>query len=475
MRPTDWKPRTRIAASVAIAAGVAAVAALGWKVANPAGTDARLTVHFTCDSFGRLEPCGCFTGQHGGLTRLRTWLERNRKPGTTLKLDVGGAIAGTQDYDLIQYRYLTRAYERMGYSALNVGGREAGINATRLATLAKESPVPLISASLVHADNNELLLPPSRIVKVDGLRIGILGVVSPDSVPNPGTGLRILNLNEAINRQLPELREQSDLIILLAFAKESEMRRLARDYFEFALILGGDVEGPSQELIHENDSILLFTTNQARTVGTLSAKLSQGPRRHLLEPKHSIDLLWEDIPQDPELLAMVREFRNEIRHTRLDVDDPHAVNPDAIPGVAPTAHYVGSASCASCHPKAHEIWSKSGHAKAFETLVKKGADADPHCIACHTVGFGKPGGYRREMGKEQLTDVSCESCHGPASEHLERYQNGKANSFRFRPLGPGDCKTCHYGEFSRPFEWDLFWPGIRHDNEAPASKPAENQ
>ncbi len=66
------------------------------------------------------------------------------------------------------------------------------------------------------------------------------------------------------------------------------------------------------------------------------------------------------------------------------------------------------------------------------------------------------------MGSASLVDVGCESCHGPASEHIARYVDGKPSNFKFRPLGPGDCKTCHYGEFSRPFEWDKFWPGIGH-------------
>jgi len=464
------KTLIRIIAVLAIAAAVTTAFLLYQRSSDKNRPAQHLTIHFTCDSFGRLEPCGCFTGQHGGLTRLKTWLDLNEQPGNSLKLDVGGAIAGAQDYDLIQYKYLTRAYESMDYSALNIGGREAAIPAAQLSALAKQSPVPLISASLVDAESNALILPPYRIVEIDDVRIGILGVVSPHSAPSAGNGVRALGLNEAINRQLPTLTQKADLIILLAFADENEMRRLASDYFEFALILGGDVQGPTQEMIRENDSIILYTTNQARTVGTLSAGLSKGPHTQLLSPTYSIDMLWDQIPQHKDLLAMVREFRSEIRNTKLDVDDPNAVNPDMIPGVAATAHYVGSKSCAECHAEAHEVWSKSGHAKAFDTLVQKGADADPHCISCHTVGFGKPSGYRREMGKDKLTDVSCESCHGPASEHLERYQNNKPNSFQFRPLGPGDCKSCHYGEFSRPFDWDQFWPNVSHGKEKAINK-----
>ncbi len=424
-----------------------------------------LTIHFTCDTAGRLEPCGCFTGQHGGLTRLRTWLDAEKSASPVLNLDVGGAIAGSADYDLIQYRYLARAYASMGYAALNMGGREAAVSAKELVALAAGSPVPMISASLVDAATRKEILPPYQIVQRGGLRIGILGVVSPDSVPTPGDGLAILALDEAINRHLPALAAQSDLVVLLAFAKESEMRRLARDYFEISLILGGDVAGPTQDILRENDSIILYTTNQARSVGTLTANVSGETRKRLVDPAYQIRLLEEGIPQHKELLDYVKQFRREIRDTRLAIDDPHSVDPNAIPGVTTTATFVGSASCQSCHPQAYETWQKSGHGHAFETLVKNGSDADPHCIACHTVGFGQPSGYRRPMGANSLVDVGCESCHGAASEHVDKHAHGKPTSFRFRPLGPGDCVTCHQGEFSRPFDWDKFWPAIAHGKE----------
>jgi hypothetical protein len=426
----------------------------------------RITIHFTCDTSGRLEPCGCFTGQHGGLTRLRTWLDGRRDPGLVLKLDAGGALAGQADYDVIQHRFIARAYHNMGFAALNMGRDEAMLSAARLRELATSAAVPLVSASLVDETTREGVLKPHQTVTLGGLRIGILGVVSPTSVPAPGEGLAVLSLNEAIDRHLPALAEDSDLVILLAFATEPEMRRIARDYYEFALILGGDVAGPAPELLRENDSIILYTTNEARTVGTLTARLDGGPRTRLLDAEYAIELLRDTIPHHPEILALVQDYRLEIRNTTLAVDADRIVDPNAIPGVAATASFVGSQTCQSCHPKAHEVWSNSGHAHAFETLVKLGSEADPQCIGCHTVGFGRDGGYRRPMGSSSLVDVGCESCHGPGSEHVDRYLHGKPNNFRFRPLGPGDCKSCHYGEFSRPFDWDTFWPPVSHGSEA---------
>ncbi len=463
------KTAARIAATILLVAAITG-AIYHFTRSNTPRAAGTLTVHFTCDTAGRLEPCGCFSGQNGGLTRLRTWLEQRKNPGPVLKLDVGGAIAGGADYDLIQYRYLARAYGTMGFSALNMGGREAMIPAKSLASLAAVSPVPLVSASLVDAETRKPLLEAFRIVELGGIKVGILGVVSPHSVAEPGAGLAVLGLNEAIDRQLPALAAKTDLVILLAFANEGELRLLARDYFEFALILGGDVAGPTQEILRENDSMILFTTNQARTVGTLAARIAGEKRKRLLDPTYEIQLLEENIPQSVDLLALVREYRSEIRRTPLAIDDPHAVDPNAIPGVSATATYVGSASCQSCHPQAHEVWQKSGHGRAFDTLVKRGSDADPHCIKCHTVGFGQASGYRRPLGVDSLVDVGCESCHGPASEHLAKQLHGKPSAFKFRPLGPGDCKSCHYGEFSRPFDWNKFWPAIVHGKELKGGK-----
>ena len=431
------------------------------KTAKASG-DGPFTVHFTCDTAGRLEPCGCFTGQHGGLTRLRTWLEERKDYKQSIKLDVGGAIAGEEDFDIIQYRYLARAYSTMGYSALNMGAREAALPPSTLAELSRTSPVPMLSASLVRSDDRSNILEPFRIIEKDGTRIGILGVVSPKSVPTPGAGLTVLGLNEAIDRHLPALTAKTDIVFLLAFASESELRQLASDYFEFALILGGDVSGPNQDIIRENDSIILFTTNQARTVGTLEGRFEKRGRTHIADPSYRIMLLKEEIPQNPELRDLVSSYRKEIAKTPLAIDATEQSDPNAIPGVISSATYVGSETCKQCHAEDHAKWSNTGHAHAFATLQKTGSEADPHCVKCHTVGFGKPGGYRRPLGGQSLTDVGCESCHGPASEHVARYLHGKPSNFRFRPLGPGDCTTCHYGEFSRTFVWDEFWPPVSH-------------
>ena len=417
-----------------------------------------LPVYFTCDTRGRLEPCGCFTGQLGGLTRVRTWLDRNRIDDSLL-VDVGNSLAGQEDFRVIKYEHILEAFEMMGYHGLNLGGAEAKLPATTLQELIASTEAPILSASLVIATNRELIAPPSRIVEIRGQKIGILAVIDPNSVSVPGEGLDILSLDNAISRHLPSLAESCDEVVLLAYTNEEEMKRIANEFYEISLIVGGDVRQASQYLAQENQSYIVYTSNQARTVGQLTLQRKGDD----LEGSHfDIHLMKPNIPQDKDLLALSSRYREVVRKTDLLVDHPERIGENAVPGVKPLATYVGSEQCAQCHAEENHKWHISAHARAFHTLVKKNSDADPSCIACHTVGFGTTSGYRRSYGDEKLVNVGCESCHGPGSEHVKAWQSGKAPTFKFRPLGAGDCMKCHHGEFSRPFDWDEFWPLIEH-------------
>jgi hypothetical protein len=451
----------------ALAAGLTIAAVAVWLFAparEELERDFPLAIYFTCDTRGRLEPCGCFTGQHGGLTRLKTYMD-SQPAEASLRFDVGDSIGGVADYDLVQYRYMLRAFAELRFDAINLGHREAQVNASALRDLATTSPVPLISANLLDAESGQPVVAPYRIVRRGAARIAIIGVVEPRGMRDRlGEGLRIEEIGTTLAALLPELRDRADLFVLLAFVDEGFLSSLAREFYEFDLILGGRVRQPAQNLIRENRSAIFFTTNEARTVAAMETEVHEGRRLQVIAAQ--VIFLDESIPEDEMFVALSDDYRKEIRRTRLALDDLAGLDLEQVPGVAPIATYVGTESCIGCHLQSHHIWERTGHAHAFASLQKKGADADPNCIGCHTVGLGTPSGYRREFEGRRLVNVGCESCHGPGSEHVtqraaQRTSN-EAVLFKYRKLTAADCTQCHYGEFSRPFEWDLFWPPIEH-------------
>lgn len=422
-----------------------------------------LQVYFTCDARGRLEPCGCYVGQFGGLTRLKTTLD-TEADGEALHVDVGDAAGGHEDYDLIQYRYMLRAFKAMNYDALNMGGREAQFNVAQLREIKQSSPVQLLGANLLDKATQHPIFDAYRIVERGAFKIGIIGVLDPHVLTEgPGAGLVVGDMNSAVDKSISELRGKTDLIILLAFTDEAGLARLAQDFFECQVILGGKVSQPAQELKKVNRSLVYFVTNESRALGVLWLQLTKGSSPGI--NGNEIRLLHDKIPQDLSIREMMQGYRDEIRHARLAVDDPQNLAADMVPGVRSMSTYVGTDKCLACHQSAAKVWTASGHARAFATLVARKADADPKCIGCHSVGFGLPSGYRREYGADKLIDVGCESCHGPGSLHVRQRTGDASISFTYRPLDAGDCRKCHHGEFSRPFDWDKFWPPIKHGKE----------
>jgi len=422
-----------------------------------------LPIYFTCDTHGRLEPCGCFTGQYGGLTRLKTVLDAETTP-SALRLDIGNSAAGAEDYDFVEYHYMLQAFAAMHYDAINIGASEAQFTVAQLRELKKNSTTPILCANLVDKSTGAQIFDAYRIIERSGQRIALIGVVDPRAAPTPGAGLSIGGMESALEKTLGDIRGKADLIVLLAFTDEATLTELAQRFYECQVILGGNVSQPAQQLQKENRSLIYFVTNEARALGILHLRLTQGAP--LQVAGNEIRLLNDKIPQDKSLSDLMQKYRAEIRATRLAIDDPNYLAADTIPGVRAAATYAGTEKCLTCHKEAAAAWVASAHSQAFLALTARKADADPKCIGCHTVGFGNASGYRREFAGAKLINVGCESCHGPGSLHIREREGDTSVHFTFRPLDGGDCVKCHYGEFSRPFDWKEQWQLIKHGKDS---------
>jgi len=433
----------------------------------PAAESARLVL--TADIRGRLVPCGCFTGQLGGMTRLYTALQKDKRSVPELRVDAGDAIGGYEDYHVMEYRHILEAFRLMEFDALNLGARETRISAEALRNYFAGGDTPLVSANVYLDGEDQPVVHPFVTRRLGGRKIIVTGIVDPSSIApgGIGEGLRVKDPDLVLRELLPELRRECDLLVLLAFADENRLRHYAENFYEADFILGGDVSQPSGNTRSVNQSEVFYVANESRTVGLIDfdMKKADGRDRTAIDIRKAEPfLLYDWIPEAEAIVQLADAYREEIRHATLDIDRPGRLDENAIPGVHAAATYVGSESCMGCHQMEHEIWKSSSHADAWETLVHKNADADPNCIGCHSVGFGEPSGYRRAFEHEKLVNVGCESCHGPGSRHVEERRSGKPVTFHFRPLSEADCRSCHYGEFSRPFEWDAFWPVVAHGN-----------
>lgn len=130
--------------------------------------------------------------------------------------------------------------------------------------------------------------------------------------------------------------------------------------------------------------------------------------------------------------------------------------------------YIGAGQCKNCHTgedkgDAYTKWTKTPHAKAFETLAgdkakeiaKKQGIEDPQksekCLKCHVTAYGVAANELKKSFKPDQ-GVQCESCHGPGENHFKvRFAESQKGGTP-APVGEGEikkgrtmelCKTCH--------------------------------
>ncbi len=163
----------------------------------------------------------------------------------------------------------------------------------------------------------------------------------------------------------------------------------------------------------------------------------------------------ESFSDDPRQVANLDDFRQRLRTADFSADSTLVGHFNSGGGTG-DQQYAGSESCARCHEHDSTHWRTTKHAAAWDSLQPKQSFADPFCQQCHTTGYGQPGGFQTIAKSLSRTNVGCESCHGPSSQHV-------AEPLKRTPFQSRDqCVVCHDRENSPNFRYDEYWSKIVH-------------
>jgi 5'-nucleotidase len=175
------------------------------------------------DLHGHLEPP---EPELGGVAWLGAWLDRASEshPERTIRVHAGDMVGASP---LISSHFgdepAIEATNRMGFDVGTLGNHEfdeGGAEALRLVGLAG---YPYVAANTVTRDGGELILPPYRIVRRAGVKVGFIGVTTEDTpyflLSEFARRYRWTDLSESVNRWVPELRRRGvAAIVVLAHA-----------------------------------------------------------------------------------------------------------------------------------------------------------------------------------------------------------------------------------------------------------------
>jgi 2',3'-cyclic-nucleotide 2'-phosphodiesterase (5'-nucleotidase family) len=102
---------------------------------------------------------------------------------------------------------------QMGYDAMALGPKELSLATAVLAQRIEQASLAVVSANVVLTETGELVTDPFTVLPLDGHQVGILGLTRNDAGISPD--LAVLDPAAALQRYLPDLVEQADVVIVL--------------------------------------------------------------------------------------------------------------------------------------------------------------------------------------------------------------------------------------------------------------------
>ena len=190
-----------------------------------------VTLIWTGEQNGHLEPCGCAKPQLGGMPRRAGYL-RSLPPGPSLRVDNGDLTEARGRQDELKAETSIQLLNELGYAAINLGEADLRLGLSYLQYLASSFKGELLCANARDAADrplfHEYLLRKYRVGSRE-LKVAVVGLISPQYAPeaealNPG--LKIADAGETLDRLRPALAGQ-DFVLLLFHGEPEEARQLA--------------------------------------------------------------------------------------------------------------------------------------------------------------------------------------------------------------------------------------------------------
>ena len=365
----------------------------------------------------------------------------------------------------------------LGYKVSNLSQRELSHGYDVFLERRKKARFEFVSANVVWQDTGEPVVSATTVVRVplrDGakvkdVRVGFIGLTRNDPAfqKEGPAGRRIVTVDAyaAAEKQVPALRQKADIVVALVALGLEEARQLPKRVKNIDLVVGADPTPGKTGMITRSDDFpedtqfgrtrLLFAGDQGKVLGDV--RLFFDAKRSVTSTQRAIIQLSREWPDDPRLAEVMDRVKvgvNEYNKKKTMADSPFAA--PAVAAVPQEPAYTGSDRCATCHEQAFAVWAKSGHARAFETLVRAKQDFNPKCLPCHTIGYNQKGGYVNPQATPLFENVGCESCHGPSSRHPEAMQSG------YGKVDVTFCVTCHTRENSPDYVPAEYVPKVIH-------------
>lgn len=191
----------------------------------------KITILATTDIHGNILGYNYDKGEsfnNSGMNRIYSYIKQVKSENlNTLVVDNGDIIQGNT---LTDEMYSNKKNEKhpvisamnfMGYDAMVLGNHEFNFGLDLIKSLEKQSNFPFLSANVDYRESGEDFVKTHTIINCGGVRVGIIGLTTPNVPRWVGNLVKDLNfhdLGETAYRYVSEIRDKVDIIMVMAHA-----------------------------------------------------------------------------------------------------------------------------------------------------------------------------------------------------------------------------------------------------------------
>jgi 2',3'-cyclic-nucleotide 2'-phosphodiesterase (5'-nucleotidase family) len=300
--------------------------ALALLLCTPLAAEVRsLTILHTNDLHARMLP---LENHHGGFAYLAAAIRRERAGcHDCILLNAGDVAQGSPVSTIFHGLPVFEVANLLGFDAGTLGNHDFDYGWMQARKFVEISNYPIVSCNLVGADGQLFAPKPYVILKVNGLRVAVIGAMTDElgtlSTPKLMEQWHTIAVIETARRYAAELKGQSDLIILLGHITPQEELKFLDGAPEIPVLVTGHAHNGLIQPLIKDGRIVVRVKAYAEELGRLELKVDTAK-------KAAVGYTWRHIAVDSSSTAPAADVATLVKHWEDEVsarvDQPLAIS-----------------------------------------------------------------------------------------------------------------------------------------------------
>jgi 2',3'-cyclic-nucleotide 2'-phosphodiesterase (5'-nucleotidase family) len=247
----------------------------------------------------------------GGFAQLATVLRQERAHcAACLYLNAGDLVQGTPVSTIFRGMPIYEVANKLGIDASTLGNHEFDYGWQNILRFVKAAHFPVICANMVDETGNPVTGKPYVILTAGGIRVAVIGVLMSNMVgtlvtPKEAGPWHVLPLIETVRRCVHEVRDRSELIVVLGHIRDEEAAAILRDVPDVSVLIVGHSHRGYPELKRVDGRVAAMVRAYGVELGRLDLQVNL--TTHKLESAQ-----WKRIAIDSKKIAPAPDVLRDV-------------------------------------------------------------------------------------------------------------------------------------------------------------------